>query len=251
MAARQSEAQDRLHQRRLAGAVGAQQRHDLAGRDGEVADVEHDASCRSRAEEARPHRGIGAHLRGRTSGDDRRRRGRPADRRPCVSNSISWSTRMMPRSRRSPRSWPREQVALAIGHAGGRLVEQQERRAGRQRARQAGAARLALDRRLEGASDAGRAIACGRQALEVAPSSVMCRSRPRSRPLIALSSVVLPDPLGPISPTISPRSSVKETSRSASTPPKRLLTRSSTRRRGPACGRERQRASAAGAAWRR
>src|SRR4029079_15883581 len=38
-----------------------------------------------------------------------------------------------------------------------------------------------------------------------------------------LNSVVLPAPLGPISPTISPGSMASETSRLASSPPKRLL----------------------------
>src|SRR5262245_16206322 len=38
-----------------------------------------------------------------------------------------------------------------------------------------------------------------------------------------LNSVVLPAPLGPMSPTISPASTLSETSRLASRPPKRLV----------------------------
>jgi hypothetical protein len=125
-----------------------------------------------------------------------------------------------------PAEQPRQVLALALGHSGGRLVEQQEHRIGRQHARQSGAARLAVDRRLEGAANTGSARPRAPPVARSSRASIMMKPESaRSRPLMTLSSVVLPEPLGPISPTISPRSSLNETSTSASTPPKRLLTR--------------------------
>src|SRR6266851_9944897 len=64
-------------------------------------------------------------------------------------------------------------------------------------------------------------------------------SRPRKRirpesgrraPAIRLKSVVLPEPLGPMTPSSSPSSSVKLTSLTAWTPPKPLDSRSTSRR---------------------
>jgi hypothetical protein len=45
-----------------------------------------------------------------------------------------------------------------------------------------------------------------------------------------LKSVVLPAPFGPIRPQIAPRATSKETSRSAVTPPNRIVTPSTTNR---------------------
>src|SRR3990167_2686152 len=50
----------------------------------------------------------------------------------------------------------------------------------------------------------GRCSRCTSSRVTVPPS-------PRSRPPITLSNVVLPDPLGPISPTISPRPTENDT----------------------------------------
>src|SRR5512133_2754759 len=47
---------------------------------------------------------------------------------------------------------------------------------------------------------------------------------------MTLKAVVLPAPFGPISPTISPGSAVKETASSATIPPKRFVTFSTSRR---------------------
>src|SRR2546427_1858631 len=44
-----------------------------------------------------------------------------------------------------------------------------------------------------------------------------------SMPAIMLSSVVLPDPFGPMMPTISPRSTPKDTSETATSPRKRFV----------------------------
>src|SRR5215475_5182662 len=54
-----------------------------------------------------------------------------------------------------------------------------------------------------------------------------------SRPANRLSKVVLPEPLGPRIPTISPRSTVSETAVSATRPPKRLLSPSTSRNMAP------------------
>src|SRR5262247_2268906 len=54
-----------------------------------------------------------------------------------------------------------------------------------------------------------------------------------------LNSVVLPAPLGPISPTISPASMVSDTSRLASRPPKRFVEASRLSSAGIALGRHR------------
>src|SRR5262245_39080548 len=51
----------------------------------------------------------------------------------------------------------------------------------------------------------------------------------RSTPVMQLNSVVLPEPFGPIRPWMRPGSSAIVTSLSAATPPKRLLTRSTSR----------------------
>src|SRR5687768_14072735 len=49
---------------------------------------------------------------------------------------------------------------------------------------------------------------------------------------MALNNVVLPAPFGPIRPTISPGSTVRSTASSATSPPKRSVTRSTSRRWG-------------------
>src|SRR5439155_18678266 len=54
-----------------------------------------------------------------------------------------------------------------------------------------------------------------------------------------LNSVVLPAPLGPMRPTISPASMASETSRFAARPPKRLVEDSTRSRRGHALRRRR------------
>ena len=59
--------------------------------------------------------------------------------------------------------------------------------------------------------------ACGRGAS--GSPSVISPARAGTRPMIACSVVDLPAPFGPISPTISPGSTVNETSRTAATPP--------------------------------
>jgi len=66
----------------------------------------------------------------------------------------------------------------------------------------------------------------GRAWVMSAPSSTMRPSSGWSAPLMQLKSVVLPAPLGPIRPTISPGSIARETSRLAIRPPKRLVDRS-------------------------
>jgi hypothetical protein len=48
--------------------------------------------------------------------------------------------------------------------------------------------------------------------------------------VITLKAVVFPAPFGPIRPTISPGSAVKETPSSATIPPKRFVTFSTSRR---------------------
>ena len=166
-----SETEDRFHQRRLTRAVGAKQGHDLAGRDGEVAGVERTLMLARRGSSPAP----GDRLVLRPAFRRRslcRRRGRPAGR-------TSWSAarrRDRPGGYRDPAQATEltgEQVALAVGHAGRRLVEQQEGRARRERPREAGAAAFALDRRLEGAADPRRAIACAGRRSRCVVSSVM------------------------------------------------------------------------------
>src|SRR5215831_2054067 len=63
-------------------------------------------------------------------------------------------------------------------------------------------------------------------------------------PLMQLKSVVLPAPLGPMSPTISPDSMVSETSRLATRPPNRLVHDSTSRRGGTASASGRRRGRA-------
>src|SRR5918997_3685275 len=61
---------------------------------------------------------------------------------------------------------------------------------------------------------------CGGRRSRRAPAKVTLPAVGRSRPDSKLITVVLPAPLGPISPTISPSSTAKETSSTARTPPK-------------------------------
>jgi hypothetical protein len=75
---------------------------------------------------------------------------------------------------------------------------------------------------LEGAGDAEAADAVGREAVD-APAGE--GDRPvlgRALPAIRLKSVVLPAPLAPMMPTVSPASTANETPESAMSPPKRL-----------------------------
>src|SRR5271169_473349 len=75
-----------------------------------------------------------------------------------------------------------------------------------------------------------RAIAGGACAVTSTPSNITLPPSGRWRPAIAFTSVDVPEPLGPIKPRISPRSSSREMSLSACTPPKdflRLVTLSS------------------------
>src|SRR5262249_46074205 len=61
---------------------------------------------------------------------------------------------------------------------------------------------------------------CGLRPEMLSPSKTIEPRLGRRKPLSRLKQVVLPAPLGPISPTISPLSTVKSTSRTAASPPK-------------------------------
>ena len=165
-----------------------------------------------------------------------------------VSSSMSWSTITTPRpASRSRRSMRRELLAFAIGSACRRLVEQQEGGTGRDGARQIGA--NACRPPASGSETCGqgllRAMACGGRPSRCASSRVMAPPSARSRPPMTLSSVVLPEPLGPISPTISPRPTANDTPARASTPPNRLTTLSSTSRCAPVAANRRSGTAAA------
>src|SRR5690606_21800541 len=69
-----------------------------------------------------------------------------------------------------------------------------------------------------------RLIWSGRRPSIRSPSKRMRPSVGRSLPAIRLNSVVLPAPLAPITPTVSPDSTDRDTSDSAMRPPKALLT---------------------------
>ena len=62
-------------------------------------------------------------------------------------------------------------------------------------------------------------IALGRSPTRLWPSKVMRPLSGRLRPVTALKNVVLPAPLGPISPMMAPRGTTRSTSLSAITPP--------------------------------
>ena len=63
-----------------------------------------------------------------------------------------------------------------------------------------------------------------------APSSRRRPDRARVKPQMTLNSVVLPAPLGPMTPTIAPRGTQNETASSAVIPPKRTVTASTSSR---------------------
>src|SRR5690348_5117087 len=76
----------------------------------------------------------------------------------------------------------------------------------------------------------------GRTPASERPSKRMSPSSRRALPAMSENSVVLPAPFAPISPQISPASTAKVTSRTASTPPKRFETCSSSSSGiGPTC----------------
>ena len=58
----------------------------------------------------------------------------------------------------------------------------------------------------------------------LAPANTMRPSSGAMRPVTMLKNVVLPAPLGPISPMMAPRGTTRSTSPRATTPPKRLAT---------------------------
>src|SRR5699024_8781740 len=65
---------------------------------------------------------------------------------------------------------------------------------------------------------------CGRTRSSGSPSQRTEPSSARTNPQITLNSVVLPAPLGPITPTTSPGPTVSDTPSSAVSPPKRTVT---------------------------
>src|SRR5712691_5817053 len=70
------------------------------------------------------------------------------------------------------------------------------------------------------------AMRCGGQPVMSDPSKQMRPSLGVRRPEIMLNVVVLPAPLGPIIAVMAPRSRVNETCETATSPPKRMVTRS-------------------------
>src|SRR4051794_17036795 len=73
-----------------------------------------------------------------------------------------------------------------------------------------------------------RASSCGRMRSSAVPSQLTVPASARTNPQITLNSVVLPAPLGPITPTTSPGPTVSETPSSAVRPPKRTVTPSTS-----------------------
>src|SRR5439155_2062734 len=69
-----------------------------------------------------------------------------------------------------------------------------------------------------------RATRCGGSPRSGVPSNVISPASGRWTPLTQLSSVVLPAPLGPITPSTSPSATSNVTPSSAATPPNRLVT---------------------------
>src|SRR3954452_13767560 len=70
-----------------------------------------------------------------------------------------------------------------------------------------------------------RAAACGRiRSIRCSPANTISPAVGRWAPLIRLSSVLLPAPLGPITPSSSPGATSNDRSLKAATPPKRLVT---------------------------
>ena len=117
--------------------------------------------------------------------------------------------------RQTPRPVERRSQLLLPVHAGQHHVLQ-HRHAGQH------------PRDLEGAHQAGRGQRVGRPAV-AAPAVEMDRAALRGRkPEMRLNIVVLPAPLGPMSPVIEPDATSNEASLTATTPPNRLLTPPST-----------------------
>src|SRR6266508_6243008 len=83
-----------------------------------------------------------------------------------------------------------------------------------------------------------RMTACGRRPTMLRPSTSISPEVGRRNPVIRLNTVVLPAPLGPMSPRISPASTVKEKRSTARSPPKSrvrsLTVRSAMAPRSPA-----------------
>ena len=118
------------------------------------------------------------------------------------SSSMSWSTIRMPRPASRRRRSRRDQLlALAVGHAGGGLVEQQEGRTGRQQRapgrRHASRLRAASGRC--GRCRRARSRCGGRRSICVA-SSAMVPESARSRPLIDVEQRRLARAVGPDQP---------------------------------------------------
>ena len=70
----------------------------------------------------------------------------------------------------------------------------------------------------------GRRRRCGRTRSSAAPSKRTVPASARTKPQMTLKSVVLPAPLGPITPTTSPGATASDTSSRAVNPPKRTVT---------------------------
>lgn len=64
----------------------------------------------------------------------------------------------------------------------------------------------------------------GRSPCTGSPTTWTVPADARASPEMALSSVLLPAPLGPITPKVSPRATSKETEFTATSPPKRTVT---------------------------
>src|SRR5213080_1577028 len=67
-------------------------------------------------------------------------------------------------------------------------------------------------------------MALGRSPTRPTPLKVMCPPSGRTSPVTTLKNVVLPAPLGPMSPMMAPRGTTRSTSFRATTLPKRLRT---------------------------
>ncbi len=204
------ETENGLEQRGLAGAVAAQQGHDLAGLDRHLADLEHGAHARDsvEAEEARAHPRIGPHLGGTAARNDAAAveadqaiAGARQELDVVIDDQHAASGLAQLREERSPASaLMRRRCRPPARRAAG--SRPRRHRARRRRPWVSPASTSAWKLRPMPA----RATACAGRCSMRRSSSVMAPSSARSRPLMTLSSVVLPEPLGPIRPTISPRS---------------------------------------------
>src|SRR5215475_71847 len=75
-----------------------------------------------------------------------------------------------------------------------------------------------------------RAMACGGRPVRGRPRKRTCPLVGARKPVIRLKHVVLPAPFGPIKPTIAPSSTAKLTRLTATRPPKRTLSSSTSSR---------------------